>query len=1492
MAKRPLAPFLRDIVERKVQEDPVAGKRMIAAMDTAGFDVSGIKMPEGGWTDEVAAFAAGIPEGATYGLADYGDTGSLATSYDVPVIGDVQPSREAGRLLGGVVTGGTLWRLGLGTLGNVGKRAAMGALKNMGVESAKTLGRAGKVGRVAGAATPEAIVGSVAEGNREGSWEAALSALPEWYALGVGSELGLSKLRSVWNKRKAGTLTQEDIDDAVSATKADIERSNQFDQANQMSSIPDQYRTRSTGDPGVITDEGYQQSIDRQISDDRPSPDKVIKKLSDANRPLKGEELALDIRPTANKTYYVSDAGDIMALESSNPEAAYLNQLDKEIRQASRRADARKGGNAELFKRQRDNLLATKRRAVSRSGPPNGDGFHRGMVVKYRDLMTNEKPVQIQGDEMLVDYNRLGKWYQDGVWKNAGLPESAFQTREEFFHFMQERAWLSQVLPFDDWKKVLGTAKTSGAIADDGGRNTKAVDLVKEYDVFLTKEARRRLVTRQPAVGAQEDPRIVRKPSATPTLSGIRQISAKEMYGVDPVDVRYTPEGVQASFPAKLNKQLGIREYDDAMVSGGDSVELVNAAGSVQRVTVINNTPEYWEVLTKNGNSRKYMKSVWTPQGMVKGVGGGSGVTPGTNVTASYDQRTRIRDLVLQLGRYSDKQLPIRMLPEDISFGQANNIISKLEEGIYLHGVREEDRFADIMDAIARGEPHTRSMDAPLDIEVQGALENMSIDELATSPGMLHKIVGPHSIFGIGKNKFVKNFLWDYTISEQELMQATQVRWLDTYAQVRKLVGLPERMTLKEIVGVKSARVAGKTSPYDEGKEKLFKIGRALDTDFNPQATKPDDWDEGMVQAYQLYRNMTDEVADHLGLPKQRRVQNYLHHIFDGKAGQYLAKQIAGHTAVFNSEQARYIKELGNTFSHMGENADDLLESIFSLSGNEVFPRGYRGLLERKGSSDYTYDLDAITMPMIFGSTQRSFSKKVTKRTHDILTNLPLLDVQGRPNPMPLAVAQFARHVTGRSSHARERIAQFWTDSKLFNRGVDRIIELVGGSPSAPGTMFKGRLRDAANKPLHPQEMEETVNWLDSLVRMSRDVDPKTGKLTKNASRDPMSYYRAKIALKAHDLRDALSNSSLSGPVSGAIYRTMIMAKLGINVAHGLTNLTQTIVNTWPLLKKGTTSRAVEDYLFQSNRKINGRSVKELIEESGISRDITSTEEFMGMLPSTWKNMQEKALVFSKTSEEFNRGVAFLGKYRDAIAGGSDHGKAMYDARMFVERTQFPFNRAGTPQFLRGPLMRLIFMFKSYPIHQTDFTATMIKNAWDGAKGKSFAEALNDDDVGALAKHITAYLSLIGGGMALMPESNFSERNMPPALDIAADFGSGIGRYGTFGSAANVAFGPAADTATHLGRGIENYLDYLASILGLSETLSQDALDRSTLNMGRFVGSLTPTLLRKALEEGSDASLLEMFSLKKYEPASSGRRAMLALPPMQDLTTNQINLYD
>ena len=210
-----------------------------------------------------------------------------------------------------------------------------------------------------------------------------------------------------------------------------------------------------------------------------------------------------------------------------------------------------------------------------------------------------------------------------------------------------------------------------------------------------------------------------------------------------------------------------------------------------------------------------------------------------------------------------------------------------------------------------------------------------------------------------------------------------------------------------------------------------------------------------------------------------------------------------------------------------------------------------------------------------------------------------------------------------------------------------------------------------------------------------------------------------------------------------------------------------------------------------------------------------------------------------------------------------------------VQKTQFPFNRAGTPPVLRGPLVRLTFMFKSYPIHQTDFTQTLLKDGVDSFRsardaGKTLAEAIEDDDVITAAKHVFAYAAAVGGSMALFPDLNLGDRMKPPISQMPGDFAEDVGRYGALGSLANTLGGPFNETVRRGVMTASSGLEYFAGLAGIADNTSGQAGVDALRHLGKTAESFfEPTSVRKLRENGfpdTNEDWMQLLSLKKYEP--------------------------
>ena len=204
MAKRQMSAQYRSAIEQIMADDPDFAEQAIPMLEAKGFDVSGLSIPEpdeGGFFDEAAAFGSGMAEGFSYGAYEAESAGKDAYTVDLPVVGEIQPSREAGRLLGGAGSGSLLWGLGRKTMGRAATTNTMKSLAKRGVGSKATRKLMARGVGSAASAIPEGLVGSIATGIREDDLEAAARAFPEWMALGVGSDAlfaGFEKMDRRW----------------------------------------------------------------------------------------------------------------------------------------------------------------------------------------------------------------------------------------------------------------------------------------------------------------------------------------------------------------------------------------------------------------------------------------------------------------------------------------------------------------------------------------------------------------------------------------------------------------------------------------------------------------------------------------------------------------------------------------------------------------------------------------------------------------------------------------------------------------------------------------------------------------------------------------------------------------------------------------------------------------------------------------------------------------------------------------------------------------------------------------------------------------------------------------------------------------------------------------------------------------------------------------------------------------------------------------------
>jgi hypothetical protein len=193
--------------------------------------------------------------------------------------------------------------------------------------------------------------------------------------------------------------------------------------------------------------------------------------------------------------------------------------------------------------------------------------------------------------------------------------------------------------------------------------------------------------------------------------------------------------------------------------------------------------------------------------------------------------------------------------------------------------------------------------------------------------------------------------------------------------------------------------------------------------------------------------------------------------------------------------------------------------------------------------------------------------------------------------------------------------------------------------------------------------------------------------------------------------------------------------------------------------------------------------------------------------------------------------------------------KALQQARQISLKANFPFNVAGTPPLLRTPIMRLMFMFSSYRIHQTSFTADLMGEAMENwGKGNRIKA------VEPLAKHLMAYGILLGAGATGYSQTNLFERSQHPAVEAVTGFSEDVSRRGLLGAGVESISGPFADTL----------LDVMH--WRIAEAAAELAI---------------PSTLTRIAKEGmpdSHQDVIKLLGLKAYNPKKKKKPRMRSRP--------------
>jgi hypothetical protein len=185
-----------------------------------------------------------------------------------------------------------------------------------------------------------------------------------------------------------------------------------------------------------------------------------------------------------------------------------------------------------------------------------------------------------------------------------------------------------------------------------------------------------------------------------------------------------------------------------------------------------------------------------------------------------------------------------------------------------------------------------------------------------------------------------------------------------------------------------------------------------------------------------------------------------------------------------------------------------------------------------------------------------------------------------------------------------------------------------------------------------------------------------------------------------------------SRTLAGDMLTDMAHLKLGmlVNVASAAVNLTQVLLNAYPVLGERWTAvgyKRAAKALFDAAR---GRRTADvvLLERADIRSRYSFAENQPG-LSEVQSRAAKASMFFFQGAETLNRATTLLGAYAKAEAAGMSPGAAFREAQRISRRTQFHYGAAAKPELIRGrdPLTALPAQFKNYLFQQIAFTLSL-----------------------------------------------------------------------------------------------------------------------------------------------------------------------------------------
>jgi hypothetical protein len=1084
---------------------------------------------------------------------------------------------------------------------------------------------------------------------------------------------------------------------------------------------------------------------------------------------------------------------------------------------------------------------------------------------------------------------------------------------DENHFFTDPRAFQTAIKGIDDFRKRylgrLGKITTTGKVSEIGTKDKKEqlkLTLARINNASSLAELQATMVPEdlqsfsgkmwgevRSALNSKHKQLLLRMPSTTSQQKSIEaQIKAKAMgnqwwnQSFQGDQVTLTPRRIIRG-TEEVQQPGTTQAAGERPVEGVTSTERVSSRG--QAVSGVIEAIDDQKIVI-NGQSYTRKTYYVSHNARIKVERGGRGGAPieGEVSPVTEEQFNHILRLVDGINSMRIAGMDINLssiIPENLTAKQANDLITRLSEASDFGVANKVDGA---MTELAIGKAEVGIAEGVREgyrppIEIHAWVDNLPLADKERSARVVYNLLdgkfglgSPHGrMLGMGRNP-ITNYGTKFNMRKIEEKQAMLARWQQNYREIRELLGVPGGTIDTMRMGAQSfaGRMKGQVTPADQLRTKLYKLAKALHEDnLSEESIDFLSQDPAHKQALERYRVLMNEVADAIGLSENRRIRHYLHVLYSNNGGRPRFDMVS--SRLTNEE-----REALQTYIGIGsENAVDtnklLVDTVKNiLGGSDQWRLQGKGFsaMHRRTSEETTYverNLDLITDSYLHGAAEFWFTREVGDTNSYILGELMNIEnqaiEQGRRLPNAKRHwADYLTHLYGEPTNSRKQFATAVSNSALFNNAVDHLVGFLGAGETSDFVNAMRRVR------ADPKDNDDAFAILDQWEELSRSRDPMTGESEFNLRDRPVDTIRTRTAMAIHTMREGLADPTRSAPIANTLYRVQVMAKLGFNWAHAMINTLQNYTNLWPLVEGKHIGDAMMDYIHfvrSSDKLVHGKTVQELLEGSGVLDDASRYTEFTELRPGMFMdNVQRTFMKPSSETEKLNRGIAYLAGYRKFRTEGTNHDLAHTKALDLVQDVHHPFNRAGTPPIMRGPMMRLFMMFKSYPIHQIEFTGGLMVDLKDNIADKGFRQALKDGDHTALSKHAFAYATLYGSALTAFAGSNFYERIKHPAHEQMSEWRENAPRYGPMSGMPKLLGGPFVDTMNDFGMAMAN----------IAALQSEEAIEAAKNGVSNFV---IPAFVRRvAAGETSPQTLLGFDEYKRNRtPSQGGIQAISAM---------------